>query len=243
MSLLWLRFDPWPSNFRMSPAWQKKKKNFFFLRLKLILLILLGGIFSILMLIGQIVNTFSQINSSFSFFGSHWSFDFYTWWLVGFCFILFFTSVLIYIKILGHLLLVSTSETLYPLLFSMWVDAVVFFLHTFVRVWFMWSPLYQYSLRDFLLWHNRLRIWYFLCRGKGSIPGLDPWHRSQLQLGFDPWTWNFHMPWMKQKKKKKKRKKKRLEFTSVKKSEIFNGPTIKSQILKYPISQCPFILF
>ena len=35
--------------------------------------------------------------------------------------------------------------------------------------------------------------------------GFDPWpgtvgesmrHRSQLQLGFNSWPWNFHMQWM-----------------------------------------------
>ena len=29
---------------------------------------------------------------------------------------------------------------------------------------------------------------------------------SLLQLGFDPWPENFHMPWMQPKKKKKKKK-------------------------------------
>lgn len=32
-------------------------------------------------------------------------------------------------------------------------------------------------------------------------------HRSQLQLGFDPWTERFHMAWCGQKKYKKKKNK------------------------------------
>ena len=47
---------------------------------------------------------------------------------------------------------------------------------------------------------------HYLCRGEGQIPGLAQWskdlvwqqlwHKSQLQLRFDPWTRNFHMPWV-----------------------------------------------
>ena len=32
------------------------------------------------------------------------------------------------------------------------------------------------------------------------------WKFPQVQLGFDPWSGNFHMPWMLQKKKKKNKK-------------------------------------
>ena len=41
-----------------------------------------------------------------------------------------------------------------------------------------------------------------------ALPQL--WHRSQLQLRFNPWPRNFHMQW-KQKKKKKKKKKEKLD--------------------------------
>ena len=52
----------------------------------------------------------------------------------------------------------------------------------------------------------------------GLIPGpaqrKDPallhlWHRSQMQLGFDPWPGNFHTPQVQPKKEKKKKKKKK----------------------------------
>ena len=39
------------------------------------------------------------------------------------------------------------------------------------------------------------------------LPQLWCW--SQLQLGFDSWPGNFHMPWVQQKRKKKKKKKKK----------------------------------
>ena len=52
----------------------------------------------------------------------------------------------------------------------------------------------------FLLWQQN----------KDLVLSLQ-WHRSQQQLGFDPWPGNFHMPqvWLKKEKKKKKKKKKK----------------------------------
>ena len=48
---------------------------------------------------------------------------------------------------------------------------------------------------------------------------LQLWHRSQLQLRFDPWPGNFHMLWVQLKKKKtnkqKKTKKKKERKASV----------------------------
>ena len=51
-----------------------------------------------------------------------------------------------------------------------------------------------------------------LCVVAGSIPGpeqwvkgpalLQLWHGSQVQLAFDPWPRNFHVPWVLQKKGK-----------------------------------------
>ena len=46
------------------------------------------------------------------------------------------------------------------------------------------------------------------CRGAGLVPSLGQWVKdllSQLQLGFDAWSRNFHMlqVWLKKKKKKK----------------------------------------
>ena len=40
------------------------------------------------------------------------------------------------------------------------------------------------------------------CVKDPALPQL--WCRSQLQLRFDPWPGNFHMPWFHLKKKKKK---------------------------------------
>ena len=61
-----------------------------------------------------------------------------------------------------------------------------------------WMP------REFPLQLSRLRIYHCLYGCKDSIPRStqwlkDPvllglWHRSQLQLGFHPWTRNFHTP-------------------------------------------------
>ena len=55
--------------------------------------------------------------------------------------------------------------------------------------------------KEFLLWYSGLRIQH-LCSGMGLIPilvqwvkdlmSLHLWHRSQLQLRFDPWPGNFH---------------------------------------------------
>ena len=52
-----------------------------------------------------------------------------------------------------------------------------------------------------------------LCGGAGLIPGpvqwvknlalLQLWYRSHLQLRFDPWPKNFHMPWVRLNKKRK----------------------------------------
>lgn len=51
------------------------------------------------------------------------------------------------------------------------------------------------------------------CRGTSLIPSLahwvkDPaltllWHSLQMQLRFNPWPQNFHMPWVRPKMKKK----------------------------------------
>lgn len=32
---------------------------------------------------------------------------------------------------------------------------------------------------------------------------VQPWHRSQLQLAFNPWPKNFHMLWVQPRKKSK----------------------------------------
>ena len=58
-------------------------------------------------------------------------------------------------------------------------------------------------VREFLLWHSRLRIQPCLCGGVGLVPGLaqwvnDPallqlWRRSHLRVGFDPWPRELHM--------------------------------------------------
>ena len=75
--------------------------------------------------------------------------------------------------------------------------------------------------REFLLWRSKLRIWHCLCHGPCSIPGpalwvkdlvvLWLWRRWQLQLRFDPWPGNFHMPWAWLKKKKIKNNFKQVE--------------------------------
>ena len=43
-----------------------------------------------------------------------------------------------------------------------------------------------------LLWYSGLRIWCCHCSSLGRCCGM----------GFDPWPWNFHMPWVWGKKKK-----------------------------------------
>ena len=57
------------------------------------------------------------------------------------------------------------------------------------------QSLTKYKLKEFLLWSSRLRIWHCLC-GADLTPGpaqwvkdpglLQLWHRSKLQLRFDP---------------------------------------------------------
>ena len=69
------------------------------------------------------------------------------------------------------------------------------------------------------MWLSRLQTQHCPGENTASILGLVqrvkdpvlPWleHRLQLQLGFDLWPWNLHMPQVCPKKKKKKRKKKR----------------------------------
>ena len=59
---------------------------------------------------------------------------------------------------------------------------------------------------------SRLGIWHCLCSGTGLTPSpgqwvkdpalLQLWHRSQLQLRFDPWPSNFHIALLQPKKKK-----------------------------------------
>ena len=39
---------------------------------------------------------------------------------------------------------------------------------------------------QFLSWHNGLK----------DLTLLQLWHRLQLQIGFNPWSWNFHMQWV-----------------------------------------------
>ena len=55
---------------------------------------------------------------------------------------------------------------------------------------------------EFLLWHSGLRIqlqWLGLLWSTGFVPSLahpallQMWYRSQLWLGFNPWSGNFHM--------------------------------------------------
>ena len=68
---------------------------------------------------------------------------------------------------------------------------------------------------EFLLWRRGLRIQWCLCRGMGSIPSAvqwvkdlvfpQLWHRSQMQVGLDPWPGNFHMPQVPAEKKRKKK--------------------------------------
>ena len=60
------------------------------------------------------------------------------------------------------------------------------------------------NFQGFALWYSGLRVWHCLCGSAGSIPGLAQWVKAlvfpqlwlrlQLQLGFDPWPRNFHMP-------------------------------------------------
>ena len=78
---------------------------------------------------------------------------------------------------------------------------------------------------EFLLWPRSLRTQHCFCSGlghcwsRGSISGPVQWlkdlalprlwHRSELQLGFDPWPRNLHMPQVCPKKKKRGRRSKR----------------------------------
>ena len=87
---------------------------------------------------------------------------------------------------------------------------------------FLWNEL-RTLYPEFLLWHSGLRIWHCLCSGLGHcwgigfIPGparwikdlalLQLWHRLLLQLTFNPWPGNLHMPWMWQKKNEKQKTK------------------------------------
>ena len=61
---------------------------------------------------------------------------------------------------------------------------------------------------------QQVKILHCLCGSKGSIPRPAQWvmdlalpqlwHKSQLQLRFDPWRRNFHMLWMQPNKQTKK---------------------------------------
>ena len=86
-------------------------------------------------------------------------------------------------------------------------------------------------LQKFLLWCSRLKIWHCLCGSIGWIPSLVQWvkdlallplwQRSQLQLGFDPWSRKFHMLLVQPKKRnKRKRKKKVLQIISNKHTSL-----------------------
>ena len=69
------------------------------------------------------------------------------------------------------------------------------------------------QLKEYPLWCSGLRTQHCLCGGTGSIPGLvhwvkdlmllQLWHRSQLQLRFDPGSSNFHVLQGAAKKKEK----------------------------------------
>ena len=63
------------------------------------------------------------------------------------------------------------------------------------------------------LWLSGLRIQHCLYSSPGSIPGLAQWGKDpvllQQWLGFDPWSRNFHMPWVQERKRERKREKER----------------------------------
>ena len=71
-----------------------------------------------------------------------------------------------------------------------------------------------YFRLEFPLWLSGLRIWHFLYKDAGWSPGLPQWIKDQvllwlwlrtyLQLWFDLWPQNLHMPQVQLLKKKKR---------------------------------------
>ena len=96
------------------------------------------------------------------------------------------------------------------------------FFSSSLKVWFF--TLFSFHLfsskncgLDFLLWCNGLRIQCCLCSmlnrcwGVGLIQVWEQWLKDLvlLQVRFDPWTGNLHMPWVQPKKKKNSPNKKK----------------------------------
>lgn len=62
---------------------------------------------------------------------------------------------------------------------------------------------------EFPLWHSPLRIGIVSVvvrvQSWPGVVGLRIWYCSLLQLGFDPWLWNFHILQVQPKKERKQR--------------------------------------